>query len=36
MTGDFLPNRRKASLKVQVLTVLVLLAAAALGVYLYA
>jgi len=35
MTGDFLPNRRKASLKAQVLTVLFLLAAAALGIYLY-
>jgi hypothetical protein len=35
MTGDFLPHRRRASLKAQLLTILFLVAAAALGVYLY-
>ncbi|GAB2677276.1 hypothetical protein GCM10009743_61620 [Kribbella swartbergensis] len=35
MTGDFLPRRRKASLRAQLLTVLSLLTAAALGIYLY-
>jgi hypothetical protein len=35
VTGDFLPHRRKASMKAQLLTVLFLLAAAALGVYLF-
>jgi hypothetical protein len=35
MTGDFLPQRRQASPRAQLLTVLLLIAAAALGVYLY-
>jgi hypothetical protein len=35
MTGDFLPRRRRASMRAQLLTVLFLIAAAALGVYLY-
>jgi hypothetical protein len=35
MTGDFLPRRRRASVRAQLLTVLFLIAAAALGVYLY-
>jgi hypothetical protein len=35
MTGDFLPHRRQASRKAQVLTILFLVLAAALGVYLY-
>ena len=35
MTGDFLPHRRQASVRAQLLTALFLLAAAALGVYLF-
>jgi hypothetical protein len=35
MTGDFLPRRRRASVKAQLLTVLFLAVAAVLGVYLY-
>jgi hypothetical protein len=35
MTGDFLPRRRQASARAQLLTVLLLIAAAALGIYLY-
>jgi hypothetical protein len=36
MTGDFLPRRRKASVRVQVLTVAALTLAAAVAVYLIA
>lgn len=36
MTGDFLPHRRQASLKAQLVTIVVLLAAAAVGWYLFA
>jgi hypothetical protein len=35
VTGDFLPRRRQASARAQLLTVLVLIAAASLGIYLY-
>jgi hypothetical protein len=35
MTGDFLPRRRQASVRTQLLTVLFLIAAVALGIYLY-
>jgi hypothetical protein len=34
MTGDFLPQRRKASVLSQALTVAILLAAAAVGIWL--
>ena len=35
MTGDFLPRRQNASAKAQLLTILFLVAATALGIYLY-
>jgi uncharacterized protein (UPF0333 family) len=35
MTGDFLPRRRQASVKAQLLFVLILIAAVAVGLYLY-
>ncbi|GAA1588878.1 hypothetical protein GCM10009789_48170 [Kribbella sancticallisti] len=34
MTGDFLPNRRQASVRTQLLAVVVLVAAVAGGIYL--
>ena len=34
MTGDFLPRRRQASVRIQVLTVVLLIAAAALAIFL--
>jgi hypothetical protein len=36
MTGDFLPQRRKASVLSQAVTVVILLAAAAVGIWLFA
>ncbi|TQJ19782.1 hypothetical protein FB475_3959 [Kribbella jejuensis] len=36
MTGDFLPQRRKASVFSQALTVVILLAAAAIAVWMFA
>jgi hypothetical protein len=35
MTGDFLPRRQKASVLSQLVTVVILLAAVAVGVWLY-
>jgi hypothetical protein len=35
MTGDFLPSRRKASFLSQALTVVILLVAVAVGLWLY-
>jgi hypothetical protein len=35
MTGDFLPHRRKASALSQIVTVVLLLAAAAVGIWLF-
>jgi hypothetical protein len=35
VTGDFLPRRRQASSRAQLLTILFLIAAAALGIYLF-
>jgi predicted nucleic acid-binding Zn ribbon protein len=34
MTGDFLPRRRQASVRIQLLTVLLLIAAAVVVIYL--
>ncbi|NIK54579.1 hypothetical protein BJY22_000296 [Kribbella shirazensis] len=35
MTGDFLPRRRKASALSQIVTVVILLAVAAVGLWIY-